>query len=422
VYVQFGLVYICFLGVAALSIKRMEVLKSLAVEAPTKIVMLVIDGLGGLPDKDGMTELERAVTPNLDKMALEGETGLLEMVDVGLTPGSGPGHLALFGYDPLEFPVGRGILEALGTGATVSKGDVCARGNFATWGQRDVIVDRRAGRIETEKSRELVRRLSEAITEIEGVKINYYPGMEHRFSLVFSGEGLCDCVSDADPQREGSPMKWAEAISPEGAKMAYIANKFIQEARKVLRDEPKANGCLLRGFSGVPDIPHLSELYKIKPLALAAYPMYKGLASLVGMDVLDDIEGSPAKLIEELQARWDAYDFFYVHVKHTDSRGEDGDVAGKVKVIEEVDKVIPSLMELSPDVLVVTGDHSTPAKMKGHSWHPSPIALLSSYVRPDGSSNFGERACARGSLGIIPAWKLMGLLLAHGRRLKKFGA
>lgn len=401
--------------------KRMEILRQLATEAPTKIVMLVIDGLGGLPDKDGMTELERAFTPNLDEIASRGETGLLEMVDVGITPGSGPGHLALFGYDPVEFTVGRGILEVLGTGGKVSRGDVCARGNFATWGAQDVILDRRAGRIETDKSRELVERLSEAIKEIDGVRITYYPGLEHRFSVVFSGEGLCDCVSDADPQKDGASMRWAEPLSEEGSKMADIVNKFIREARNVLDGEPKANGCLLRGFSGVPDIPHLGELYKIKPLGLASYPMYRGLASLVGMDVLE-VENNPIKLIEELQARWDAYDFFYLHVKHGDSRGEDGDTLGKIKVIEEVDKVMPLLMELSPDVLVVTGDHSTPSRMKGHSWHPSPLVLLSPYVRPDGISTFGERDCARGSLGIIPAWKLMGLLLAHGRRLKKFGA
>lgn len=400
---------------------RLEVLKSLAVENQTKMILLVMDGLGGLPGPDGVTELEKAETPNLDKLAASGETGLLEIVDTGITPGSGPGHLGLFGYDPLEFTIGRGILEALGVGAEVGKGDICARGNFATWKEQDVIADRRAGRIDTETSGEIVEKLSRSITEIDGVKVRFTPGLEHRFVVVLSGEGLSENVSDADPQIEGKPMKWSEATAPDGQKTAKTVNALIREIRKVLSGEDKANGCLLRGFSGVPDIPQMKDLYGIHPLAVASYPMYRGLARLVGMDVAE-IAKDERNLVEIVKAQWDACDFFFVHVKYTDSRGEDGDFDAKVDVIEKVDELLPELLELRPEVMVVTGDHSTPAVLAAHSWHPSPMILSSSFVRPDGSEVFSERACARGSLGIMPASKLMGLMLAHARRLAKYGA
>jgi 2,3-bisphosphoglycerate-independent phosphoglycerate mutase len=400
---------------------RLEVLKSLAVENQTKMILLVLDGLGGLPGKDGLTELEKAVTPNLDELAETGETGLLEIVDTGITPGSGPGHLGLFGYDPFEFTIGRGILEALGVGAEVSKGDICARGNFATWNGEDVITDRRAGRIDTETSGELVNKLSDSISEIDGVRVRFYPGLEHRFVVVLSGEGLSENVSDADPQVEGKPMKWSEATAYDGKKTSDVVNTLIREVRKVLSGESRANGCLLRGFSGVPDIPGMRDLYKIHPLAVASYPMYRGLARLVGMDVSE-----PARdlkdLVEIVEAQWDAHDYFFVHVKYTDSKGEDGDFDAKVDVIEQVDRILPSLLELCPEVIAITGDHSTPAALSAHSWHPSPLVFKSSWVRPDGSKTFGERACAKGSLGIMPASKLMGLMLAHARRLSKYGA
>lgn len=400
---------------------RLDVLRSLAVENQTKMVLLVLDGLGGLPGPERKTELEKAATPNLDELAESGETGLLEIVDTGITPGSGPGHLGLFGYDPLEHSIGRGILEALGVGAEVKKGDICARGNFATWKGQDVIADRRAGRIDTETGGDIVERLSRSIREVEGVNVRFYPGLEHRFVVVLSGEGLSGDVTDADPQLDGRPMKWSEATAPRGMKTARTANALIREVRKVLSDENRANGCLLRGFSGVPDIPGMKELYRIHPLAVASYPMYRGLASLVGMDVAEPARGM-ADLVHIVKAQWDAYDYFFIHVKYTDSRGEDGDFDAKVAVIEQADGLLPELLELRPEVIAVTGDHSTPAGMAGHSWHPSPVLLKSPLVRPDDSKVFGERACARGSLGLMPASKLIGLMLAHARRLSKFGA
>ncbi len=400
---------------------RLEMLKSLSVENRTKMVLLVLDGLRGLPSPEGMTELESASTPNLDLLASRSETGMLEMVDTGITPGSGPGHLALFGYDPRRYLIGRGILEAMGVGAEVMPGDICARGNFCTWGEGETILDRRAGRIGTADSSRIVDILREKIHDIEGVKIRFYPGIEHRFAVIFSGEGLDDRVSDADPQVEGRPMTWSRPLAPSGEKTARVINFLVKRVREILTDETNANGCLLRGVSGTPMIPLFTELYKMRSAAIATYPMYRGLARIVGMEVVEagkTIEG----LFNALKSNWEPYDFFFVHVKYTDSRGEDGDFEAKREVIERVDGFIPDVLMLKPDVLVVTGDHSTPSVLASHSWHPSPLLLSSPHVRPDSAASFGERACARGSLGIMHAYKLMGLILAHAGRLAKYGA
>ena len=400
---------------------RMEFLSRLAVENQTKMVLLVVEGLGGLPGPKGLTELEAARTPRLDELAARGATGLLEMIDLGITAGSGPGHLALFGYDPMEHFIGRGILEALGVEAVVEAGDVCARGNFCLWGEREIVVDRRAGRLSTERSRQILDRLSREIPEINGVGVTLYPSREHRFVVVFSGAGLDEKVSDADPQREGRPMKWATPRAPEAAFMARTANDFIRRVAQVLEGDSQVSTCLLRGFSGVPALPGLKELYKIRSAALATYPMNQGLARLMGMDIL---EGGPRyrDLFRAVQAYWDDYDFFYIHAKDPHVAGEDGDFAGKVQALEALDEDLDILSDLQPTVFVVTGDHSTPSLLRGHSWHPVPLLLFSPYGRPDDVISFGERVCARGGLGKIDASKLMGLMLAHALRLMKYGA
>lgn len=401
--------------------KRMEMLKKLAVQSEKKMVMLVMDGLGGLPDARGKTELEAAKSPNLDALAGRSELGFLRMVDVGITPGSGPGHLSLFGYDPYDYLIGRGILEACGVGAKVSRGDVCSRGNFCTWGANEIVTDRRAGRIPTEESAKVVAKLAENIKSIDDVKITFYAGMEHRFVVIFSGEGLDEHVNDADPQKEGMPMLWAAASSPAGDRTADIANKFIRRVHEVLKDDKQANSCLLRGFSSAPNIPHLGELYGIKSCALASYPMYKGLASLVGMEV-EDAGKTLDELFDSVKTYWDKHDYFYIHVKYTDSRGEDGKFGEKVKVIEKVDELLPKITGLNPDVLVVAGDHSTPAVMSGHSWHDVPFMISSKYCRCGLHKAFGEDECRFGTIGHIDGYKLMGLMLAHAGRLNKYGA
>ena len=397
-----------------------ELMKSISTKNPAKMVMLVIDGLGGLP-LDGRTELEQSQTPNLDKLAWKSICGLVDAISPGITPGSGPSHLALFGYDPFKYEIGRGVLEALGTGMELAKGDLAARGNFATMDEEGVIVDRRAGRISTEKNRELCDLLRKGIQEIEGVKITISPGKEHRFVFLLKGEGLGDELTDADPQKNGRPGIPASATSDSAKFSERVVNRFIAEATGLLRSQDSANTVLLRGFARFPELPTMTEIYGIRPAAIAVYPMYRGIARLVGMDVLEtgeDIRGE----MKTLRDYFDQYDFFYVHIKSPDMFGEDGDFQGKVRAIEEVDEFIPELLDLKPDVLVVTGDHSTPSVLKSHSWHPNPIVLFSKFIRTDSVERFDERSCLLGGLGRIPATSIMPLMLANALKLKKYGA
>jgi 2,3-bisphosphoglycerate-independent phosphoglycerate mutase len=397
-----------------------EVLQSLAIQTESKLVMVVIDGIGGLPIR-GKTELEAAKTPNLDRLASKSVCGLIDPVAYGITPGSGPSHLALFGYDPIRYEIGRGVMEALGIGIPLTKDDLAARGNFATVDEKGIIVDRRAGRIPTEKNREICEFLAKEIKEVKGVRVSIYPGKEHRFVLVFRGEGLRDHLTDADPQKDGLKARGTEALSQESQRTAEIVNFYLEKASGALRPFHPANKVLLRGFSQIPDISTMSERFKLRPAAIATYPMYKGLAKLVGMEILETGETYQDEL-ETLGNHLDRYDFFYLHFKKPDSAGEDGNFRMKVKVLEEIDRVVPSILKLKPDVLVVTGDHSTPSLLKGHSWHPNPILLFSRYVRPDGIRRFTERQCHRGQLGRFPAANVLPLMLANGLKLKKFGA
>lgn len=397
-----------------------EIIHSLIDQNNSKLVMVVIDGMGGLP-VNGKTELEAARIPNLDRLAYRSCCGLIDPISYGITPGSGPSHLALFGYDPFKFEIGRGVMEAFGIGIELSKDDLAARGNFATIDEKGIIVDRRAGRISTEKNKEICQFLQDKIRELEGVKIFIYPGMEHRFVIVFRGEGLSDELTDADPQKDGLHAKETKNLTEDSKRTADIINLFLKRATEVLKPYHPANTILLRGFSKVPNIPGFSERYKLRAAAIATYPMYKGLARLVGMDILETGH-TPKEEVETLKKHFDQYDFFYIHFKKPDMAGEDGDFRLKVKTIEEIDKVIPSILKLKPDVLVVTGDHSTPSLLKAHSWHPNPILLHSKFIRPDRLRRFTERECKSGGLGRFSAINVIPLMLANGLRLKKFGA
>jgi 2,3-bisphosphoglycerate-independent phosphoglycerate mutase len=426
--------------------EREDLFRKISVENDKKIVLLVLDGLGGLP-VGGRTELETARTPNLDLLATESELGLSHPIAPGITPGSGPAHLSLFGYDPLKYEIGRGILEALGVGVSVGARSVAVRGNFATL-ENGLISDRRAGRIATEKNREIVALLRERIKTIEDVEIGIYPGEEHRFVLVLTGDGLSDSVTDADPEVIGKPIKYAQAKNEGAARTARVANLFIDRLTRELAGSHPANTCLLRGFAQYPAIPSLNELFKLKAAAIAVYPMYKGLAQLVGMEILETGRTLQDQ-VATLERHYGEYDFFFLHVKKTDSYGEDGDFAHKVGVIEEFDRWLPEMLELTPDVLVVTGDHSTPALMRGHSWHPNPVLLKSTFQRrlpvdgasleaiacgpPDGQgcgrinvasvrAKFSETACARGILGTFNAMEVLPLMMANAMKFKKFGA
>ena len=400
--------------------------KDLAVSNDAKIVLLVLDGMGGLP-VDGKTELETARTPNLDALAARGACGLTHPVLPGITPGSGPAHLSLFGYDPLRHQLGRGILEALGSGVEVGPKDLVARGNFATF-KAGLVTDRRAGRLATEINARICPGINAAFASSKGAKalfedveVRLFPGKEHRFVARFSGEGLDDRLSDADPQKEGKPRVPAKPLAPEAERAAAVVNRFLDWVTDLLKDEPVANTILVRGFSKFPSIPSMSDLYRIRPAAVANYPMYKGLARLLGMSVLD-AGAETSSLFDALEKHYKDFDFFYIHYKKTDSAGEDGNFAAKVAAIEEIDAFLPRLSALGPDVLVITSDHSTPALLKGHSWHPNPFCLVSKYALPDAVTRFSERDCGRGILGCFPALQAMPLMLAHGLKLKKYGA
>lgn len=388
-----------------------------------KILLLVMDGLGGLPrEQGGLTELETAHTPNLDRLAQEGCVGLSIPVARGVAPGSGPAHLGLFGYDPLVYDIGRGVLEAMGVGLLLNPTDVAVRGNFVTVDAAGKITDRRAGRIPTEKGAELVEKLK-AIT-LPGVKIDVTEVKEYRFALVFRGEGLSGEVADTDPQATGVEPLPARALKPEAQHMADLANQWIAQAKEILKNDSPANMLTLRGFSVDPNLPKFADVYKLKSACVAVYPMYKGVSKLVGMDLIEtDAHDTPADEFRRVADIWKDYDFVFCHIKYTDSRGEDGNFDAKVKVIEEVDAALPILLDLKPDVLIVTGDHSTPATYKAHSWHPVPTLLWSPGVHmTDRAMSFGERECMTGGLGQFPATDLIMYALAHARRLEKYGA
>ncbi len=398
----------------------LELIAELKEKNDSKIVLLVADGLGGLPDPStGKTELETAHTPNLDRLAQRGVCGTMLPIAPGITPGSGPGHLALFGYDPLKYVIGRGVLEATGVGFEVGPKDVAVRCNFCTLDEEGRIIDRRAGRISTEESAPLAIKLREI--QIPGVEIFVEPVREHRFVVIFRGEGLGANVADTDPQRTGVPPLDPVANDYESQRTADVARRFIAQAREILAGHSKANGLTMRGFSSRPNLPTFESVYGLRAAAIAVYPMYKGLARLVGMTIV----GSPANLNEEidlLEKVWNEYDFFFVHFKYTDSRGEDGNFAAKVQMIEEFDRIIPRVEGLRPTVLIVTADHSTPAALRSHSWHPVPVVLVADSARRDDCQAFGERECLRGGLGQFPAVYLMSLAMAHAGRLGKFGA
>ena len=397
-----------------------DLIRELAEQNGTKIVLLVADGLGGLPmEPGGRTELETAATPNLDRLAGRGTSGSSIPVLPGVTPGSGPGHLALFGYDPLHFTIGRGALEATGIGFELGPHDVAARGNFCTLDATGLIADRRAGRIASEESFAVVEKLQ--AVRIPGVETFVRPVKEHRFVVVFRGPGLDGRVADTDPQAVGVPPLAPRPLEPAATRTAAVATEFVARARDLLGAEPKANGLVLRGFAAKPALPTYDELFGLRAAAIAVYPMYKGLARLVGMTLVGNAQSLDEQL-GELARCWNDFDFFFLHYKYTDSTGEDGRFAEKVRRIEELDAALPRIESLEPDVLIVTGDHSTPSLLKSHSWHPVPTLLVADTCRPDGLAAFSERDCLRGGFGIFPARHLMLLAMAHAGRFGKFGA
>ncbi len=402
--------------------KFIEVIKELHEKNARKIVLLVADGLGGLPmEPGGPTELEAARTPNLDALARISSCGLLEPVGPGITPGSGPAHLALFGYDPIKYNIGRGVLEGLGIDFKLTGRDVAARFNFATVDKEGKLVDRRAGRLSTEENQRIVKKLRDGIVPPKGFEVFIETVKEHRGLLVLRGEGLSGDIHDTDPQELGVPSLPARALNSKAEKTAALFNEIIAQATAILKGEERGNMLLLRGFAKYEPFPTMAERYGVKALAVAQYPMYRGLASLVGMTVAPHTK-SIAEDLKMLADNFGDYDFFYLHYKKTDSRGEDGDFAAKVAAIEELDGMASAILALKPDVFAVTADHSTPCALAMHSWHPVPVLLHSPYCRVSGAARFTEKSGAIGTLGLRPSTHLMPILLAHARKLIKFGA
>ena len=397
-----------------------EHMKKISRTSPSKIVFLIIDGVGGLPHPEtGKTELESARKPNLSRIARDSLCGLIDPISPGITPGSAPGHLAIFGYDPIKYSIGRGVVEALGIDLKLKPEDITARGNFCTVDDRGIIIDRRAGRVSTDNSTELCRSLNDIA--IDGAEISVLPVKEHRFVLILRGEALSPELADSDPQQAGLAPKKIEALLPQAQRTAEIANEFVSQARSLLQGKTPANMVLLRGFSRRPDIPSIPEIYKLKPAVIAIYPMYRGLAKLVEMQVLPGGE-SITEQLNSLHRYYADYDFFFVHFKNTDARGEDGNFRAKIQAIEELDDALPSLLSLDPEVLIITGDHSTPATLAMHSWHPVPFMLRSRWCRSDNVTEFSEKACLAGGMGRFPATEIMPLAMANALKLDKFGA
>lgn len=400
----------------------LDFISKLVKPAETKIVMLVLDGLGGLPIKEGgLTELENAKTPNLDKLAEKSICGLQIPIGAGISPGSGPGHLSFFGYDPIKYQVGRGVLAANGIDFDLKSVDVAARGNFCTVDENGNVLDRRAGRISTDINQKLCKKVCENI-DIPGVEIFVETVKEHRFLLVIRGEDLSSELFDTDPQAIGIKPLEPKLKTTSFNKTEDIVKSFIDQAGRILSDDYPANMVLLRGFSKKPDWPLFPDVFGLKSAAISAYPMYRGLAKLIGMNVLETGQTIDDEFTT-LEKNWNDYDFFFLHIKKTDSYGEDGNFDSKVKIIEEVDGLIPRLMNLNPDVVVVTGDHSTPSSLKIHSWHPVPTLIYSKYCRPDNVKNFGESSCITGGLGPrLPAVDIIPIAMANALLLEKFGA
>lgn len=395
---------------------------SITQRAETRIVFLVMDGVGGLPHPEsGLTELESAHTPNLDRLALRAALGLGTPVLPGITPGSGPGHLALFGYDPVEFNIGRGVLSALGIDFPLRDGDIAGRLNFASLDAEGNVTDRRAGRPSDEENARLIAKLREEVKPPPGIELYFESEREHRAVLILRGENLSAELSDTDPQETGVPPMHVRPTSDRSRGSARIVQSVLDDAAEVLSDEETANGLLARGFASFRRYPSMAERFNLGARAIARYPMYRGMARLLGMDVMPPPE-TDEESVEVLRSGFQGHDFHFIHFKYTDSRGEDGDFDAKVDAIERVDSLLPGVVDLEPDVLVVTGDHSTPSRMRSHSWHPVPVLIASGWARGRTDEGFGETACRSGELGTFEMKHLMTLTLAHADRLAKFGA
>ena len=399
-----------------------QLITSLALKNDKRIVMLVMDGLGDCANPQrGGTALQLARTPNMDALAGRSACGLLVPVANAVTPGSGPGHLGLFGYDPLHYIVGRGVLSALGLEFPLQASDVAARLNFCTLDKAGNVADRRAGRIPDEENRRVLAKIRKGLKVPAGVEVFFETEAEHRALMVLRGAGLDDNIGETDPQTTGVPTLKANRAPHDKSATANIVANLIDQIGKILADEPKANMILARGFAKYPTWPKFPDRYKLNPAAVAGYPMYRGVARLLGIPVVSQPTTAIDVCTEAGKAMQD-HTFVFAHFKYTDKTGEDGDLDGKIQRIEEMDAALPTLLAANPDVLIITGDHSTPPSLKAHSWHPIPVLMHAPHIRGGQSAHFDEISCRGGEIGTIPSKEILPLAMAHAGKLEKYGA
>ncbi len=385
------------------------------------IVLLVMDGVGDIPDDRGRTPLEAARTPNLDRIARKASLGRTIPIAPGVTAGSVAGHLALLGYDPMAVKIGRGPIDALGVGVDLQPGDVVMRGNFATV-KDGIVIDRRAGRLPGDTAAELCFALNAKLRfKFEGIETQIAQTAEHRFVLHLRGNNLSPQITDTDPGQNGLPAKPCRANAPQAARTAEIVNIVAKAAADFLMIN-RANAILLRGAGARPHLASFNDHYGLNAMAVATYPTYRGIAAACGMELYpmmpSDAHDAINFAVSALQGP-NKHQFIFIHYKNTDTAGEDGNFDAKVAAIEHLDAALKPLVDQPPDVLVVAGDHPTPVAMRGHSWHPVPLMIASKWTPGGKNQRYTERQCADGELGTIKATDVMALAMGHAKRLRK---
>ena len=404
-----------------------------------KTFFVICDGLGDrpIPKLGRKTPLEYAKTPNLDAIARRGIIGAMNTIDIGVRPGSDTAHMAIFGYDPHVYYTGRGPFETAGLRMEHKDGDICFRVNMGTVDDTLHIIDRRAGRIGDTSA--FARELNGM--KIDGVEFFVKAGTGYRMGMIMRGKKLSTHITDIDPGHVGKGVRMCEATddTSEAKRTAKILNTFVSRAHKLLKRMPvnidrqknglpQANYLLVRGAGVYPKLPRFFDKYGLRAACFAGAGLYKGIARLIGMDVVH-VPGATGKPDSNIRAKVETaikhrkdYDFFFIHFKGADSCGEDGDVEGKIAYIEKIDDAVAPLLKLKNSLVVITADHSTPCTIKSHSADDVPIVIMGDEVRDDDVHEFSERTCAKGRMGHIKGMHVMPIILDLMGIAEKFGA
>ncbi|MDD3408250.1 MAG: 2,3-bisphosphoglycerate-independent phosphoglycerate mutase [Methanobacteriaceae archaeon] len=411
-----------------------------------KGIILVMDGMGDRPLKelDNQTPLQAANTPNMDKMAECGITGIMDSIRPGIIPGSDTAHLSILGYDPYEVYTGRGPFEASGVGLDVIPGDIAFRCNFSTADENGIITDRRAGRIR-EGTKDIVDVLNTMVIKgYEDIQIIFKESTGHRAVLVLRGEGLSDKVTDADPKVEGKKPKIVESTdgSEEAKRTADLLNKIVEKSYEMVKNhpvnigrmeenKPPANIIIPRGAGAVPKVEHINEKYEVNSACIAETGLFMGIGRFAGMDIIemDDVTGGVDTNLDNIidtiinQVNNTDHNFFLINIDGADEAGHDGNAIQKKEFIEKVDKIVMSkLLNLKNVVLFLTADHSTPISVMNHSGDPVPVIINSPEVRVDDVKEYNEFAVAKGGLCRIRGSDVMNIVMDLMNNSHKFGA